>query len=194
MPEPPADPEPSLRERILPAGNRLGLVAAIAAGVVLIDQGTKIVATQALSGGDRVEVLGGLVSFELYRNFAGPNNILPGHTVLISLFAIAAVIALVAIGTRIVTTVAAVVVGLMLGGALGNLLDRVFREPGGLEGGVIDWLRLTDRSNAMNLADLAINGAVVVMIVALALAWWRGRESGDSEPPEPAPGSPDAAS
>ncbi|MGE5407503.1 MAG: signal peptidase II [Syntrophothermus sp.] len=190
---PPA-PRSPLRARIAPEGNRLRLIAAVAGAVVLLDAATKVAATQLLSGHERIEILGGLVSFELYRNFAGPNDILPGHTVLISVFAIVAVAALAAVATRVVSTAAALVVGLMLGGAIGNLLDRLLREPAPLRGGVIDWLKLTDRSNSMNLADLAINAAVIVMVVAAVLAWWRGRQSGESEPPDPAPGSPDAAS
>ena len=180
----------SLRARLLPGGGRLRLIATIAAAVVLLDAVTKLLATQFLAGHDRVELLGGLVSLQFYRNFAGPNDILPGHTVLISLFAIVAVAVLIGVATRVVSTTAAVVVGLMLGGAIGNLLDRLLREPAPLRGGVVDWLQLTDRSNSMNIADLAINAAVAVMVVALVLAWWRDRRSGEDQPPGAASRSP----
>lgn len=159
---------------------RLGLIAAIAGAVVLLDQGTKILATRALAGEGRSEILGGLVNLRFYRNFAGPNDILPGHTVLISLFALLATAVLIGVAFRVTSTVGAVAVGLLLGGAIGNLLDRLLREPGPLRGGVIDWLQLTSRSKSMNLADLAIDAAIAVVLVGLALSWWRGRQSGDS--------------
>jgi len=47
-------------------------------------------------------------------------------------------------------------------------------------GGVIDWLQLTGRSKSMNLADLAIDAAIAVVLVAMALNWWRARQSGGS--------------
>ena len=155
----------------------------IAGGIVLLDAVSKVLATHFLAGSQRIEILGGAIQMELYRNFAGPNNILPGQATLISLFAIVAVIALVAVATRITTTTAAVVLGLMLGGAIGNLLDRLLREPGPLRGGVIDWFRLSDRTNWMNIADLAINAAVVALLVGIGLSWWRERQGRTGHPP-----------
>ncbi len=166
--------------RIGPAGGRLRLVAAIAGAVVLLDAATKEVALKTLSGEGRVEVLGGLINLQLYRNFAGPNDILPGHTVLISLFAILATVVLVGVASRVTSTVGAVAVGLLLGGAIGNLLDRLLREPAPLRGGVVDWLQLTSRSKSMNLADLAIDAAIAVVLIATAVSWWRSRQSGES--------------
>ena len=182
MPSSPPASIRSLRARLGPSGGRLRLIAAVAGAVVLLDAITKILATNHLAGRGEVEVLGGVVSLKLYRNFAGPNDILPGHTVLISLFAIVAVIVLVGIAFRVVTTASAVAVGLLLGGAIGNLLDRLLREPGPLRGGVIDWLRLTHRTNSMNIADLAIDAAIVVVLAAALLAWWRGRQAIPARP------------
>ncbi|HVO53628.1 MAG TPA: signal peptidase II [Solirubrobacterales bacterium] len=173
----PASPEDSSAlRRLLGPGSRLGLVAAIAAAVVAVDQVTKLLAVQFLEGEDRIEILGGLVQLQFFRNFAGPNNLFGGHTVLISVFAILAVIVLLVIAFRISTTAAAIAVGLLLGGALGNLIDRIVREPSPLHGGVVDWLKLTSLSKSMNVADLAIDAAVVVMLVTAVLAWWRDRE------------------
>ena len=169
-----------LLARLGPAGGRLRLVGAIAGAVVLLDAATKEVALKTLSGEGRVEVLGGLVNLQLYRNFAGPNDILPGHTVLISLFALLATVVLVGVAFRVISTAGAVAIGLLLGGAVGNLLDRLLREPAPLRGGVVDWLQLTSRSKSMNLADLAIDAAIAVVLVAMALGWWRGRQSGES--------------
>lgn len=167
--------------RLGPAGGRLRLVAAIAGGVVLLDAVTKEIALRTLSGEGRVEVFGGLVNLQLYRNFAGPNDILPGHTVLISVFAILATAVLVGVAFRVTSTAGAVAVGLLLGGAIGNLLDRLLREPAPLRGGVVDWLQLTSRTKSMNLADLAIDAAIAVVLVAMVAGWWRSRQSGESD-------------
>jgi signal peptidase II len=187
MPSVPAK-DTTARRRLLGPGSRLGLIAAIAAAVVVVDQVTKLLAVQFLEGEDRVEILGGLVQLQFFRNFAGPNNLFGGHTVLISVFAIVAVIALVVIAFRISTTAAAIAVGLLLGGALGNLIDRIVREPSPLHGGVVDWLKLTSLSKSMNVADLAIDAAVVVMLAAAVLAWWRGREEESRTQGEPRAG------
>jgi signal peptidase II len=178
VPSSPDSPTRSLRGRLAPGG-RLRLIAAVAGGVVVLDAITKWVATSYLAGHDRIEILGGLVQFQFYRNFAGPNNIFPGHTELISLFAIVAVAALLVVAMRVVTTTSAVAVGLLLGGAIGNLLDRLLREPGPLRGGVVDWLRFTDQTKSMNIADLAIDAAIAVMLVGVILAWWRERQASD---------------
>jgi signal peptidase II len=177
----------SLRSLLGPSGGRLRLIAAIAGAVVLLDAVTKFLATQLLAGHGRVEILGGLVQLQFYRNFAGPSNLFQGHTVAISLFAIAAVIGLIVVATRVVTTISAVAVGLMLGGAIGNLLDRLLREPSPLHGGVVDWLRFTDRTKSMNVADLAIDAAIAVLLVGGVLAWWRERRASRSEAPDVGP-------
>lgn len=157
------------------SGGRLRLVAAVAVAVVALDAATKALAAHYLAGRAPIDLLGGLVSLDFYRNFAGPNDILPGHTVAISLFAILAVVVLLAVAWRVTGALGAVAVGLLLGGAIGNLLDRLLREPGPLRGGVVDWLRLADRTDSMNLADLALNVAIAAILVSAVLGWWRER-------------------
>jgi signal peptidase II len=133
-----------------------------------------------LTGRGSVSVLGGAFHLELYRNFAGPRNILQGHTVLVSLLAIAGVAAIAFASTRVRTTTFAIAVGLALGAGSGNLVDRLFRDPGPLRGGVIDWLRPGWSSGTMNLADIALEAALVLAIIGAAGAWWRSRL-----PPQP---------
>jgi len=151
------------------------LALSVTAVVVALDAATKFLAVELLSGKGRVDVLGGLFHFELYRNFAGPGGRFAGHVVLISIFTVIAVVVLTFVATRVRTTGAALAVGLLLGGAIGNGLDRLLRAPGPLEGGVVDWLKPTLDSGSMNVADLAINAAIVVVLIAAALGWWRDR-------------------
>ena len=144
------------------------LTLAVAATVVVLDAITKALAVQFLTGRGTVTVLGGALRLELYRNFAGPRNTFEGHPVLVSLLAVAAVAAIAVIATRVRTPAAALAVGLLLGGGLGNLVDRLFRAPGPLRGGVVDWLRPGWSSGSMNLADLAITAAILVILVSAA--------------------------
>jgi signal peptidase II len=160
------------------SGRRLGLIAAVAVTVLLLDQATKIAATRFLSGREPIEILGGLIRLGFYRNYAGANNILPGHAGLISLFAAVAIVVLVFVALRVRTRLNAVVVALLLAGAAGNLLDRMLREPGFPHGGVIDWLKLTGHTNWMNVADLAIDAAFVLVLANAILTWHRQRKEG----------------
>ena len=115
---------------------------------------------------------------ELYRNFAGPGNILTGHPVLVSVLSLIAVafIAGYAWGTR--TPSYAVALALLLGGGVGNLLDRLLRAPGPLRGGVIDWIKPTLSSGSLNIADLSINAGVAAMLIALAVEAYRRPHAG----------------
>ena len=144
------------------------LTLAVAATVVVLDAITKALAVQFLTGRGTVSVLGGALRLQLYRNFAGPRNTFEGHPVLVSLMAVAAVAAIAVMATRVRTPAGALAVGLLLGGGLGNLVDRLLRAPGPLRGGVVDWLRPGWSSGSMNLADLAITAAILVIVVSAA--------------------------
>ncbi|MCW2980008.1 MAG: signal peptidase, partial [Solirubrobacterales bacterium] len=64
----------------------------------------------------------------------------------------------------------AIALGLFLGGALGNGLDRFLRGPAPLHGGVVDWLSLSSNGASMNLADLSLNAAVLVLVAGAILS------------------------
>jgi signal peptidase II len=64
----------------------------------------------------------------------------------------------------------AIALGLFLGGALGNGLDRLLRGPSPLHGGVVDWLSLNTGGASMNIADLSLNAAVVVLIAGALMS------------------------
>ncbi len=144
----------------------------------MLDAATKAIASRALAGRGVVNVLGGAFHLELYRNFAGPGNILTGHPVLVSLLSLIAVVLIAFVGWSVRTTSYAVAIGLLLGGGVGNLLDRLLRAPGPLRGGVVDWIKPTLSSGSLNVADLSINAAVLAMLVALVLDSWRWRRAG----------------
>jgi signal peptidase II len=158
------------------------LAFAVAATVLAVDQLAKVLAVHYLSAGP-VHLFGGL-HLQLYRNYAGPGGHWAGHTVLISVFTVLAAIALVVTIARArLDRLGAIGLGLFLGGALGNGLDRLLRGPSPLHGGVVDWLAPSAHGGSMHLADLALNAAVLLMI-ADALFSPRPRRSN-----RPAPGA-----
>jgi signal peptidase II len=148
---------------------RLGF--GVAAAVIAADQIAKQLATHLLpADGAPVPLFGGL-HLQLFRNFAGPGGHWVGHTVLISVFTVVAAVGLIAVMARTrLDRTTALGLGLFLGGAVGNGLDRILRGPGALHGGVVDWLAPSAHGGSMNIADLALNAAVVVMIAGLLLS------------------------
>jgi len=132
-----------------------------------------------------VTVLGGVLHLELYRNYAGPGNILQGHPMLVSVLSLVSVALIAVAAWSARTTSFAVAFGLLLGGGIGNLLDRLLRAPGPLRGGVVDWIKPTLSSGSLNVADLAINAAVIALLIGLMLDWHRQRGDENGALPEP---------
>jgi signal peptidase II len=157
------------------------LVAIIAGVIVALDAATKAIAVHALARRGLVNLLGGHFHLELYRNFAGPGNILQGDPVLVSVLSLISVALITVAAWHVRTTSYAVATGLLLGGGIGNLLDRLLRAPGPLRGGVVDWIKPTLSGGSLNVADLSINAAVVALFLGLALDWYRQRR----EKPDP---------
>jgi signal peptidase II len=143
---------------------------ALAAVVVVVDQLTKAWAVAALADGP-IRLLAG-VELRLTRNPGGAFSLLTGATPVLAL--VAAVMAVVIVRTTRRTTDPwlALGLGLVLGGALGNLVDRIFRHPGFLRGEVVDFVKLPYWPT-FNLADSAITIGVVVVL----LRGWRSEEA-----------------
>ncbi|HEX3360174.1 MAG TPA: signal peptidase II [Solirubrobacterales bacterium] len=157
----------------------------MAATVLLVDQVAKLLAVHFLGEGP-VHIVGG-IHLQLFRNFAGPGGNWAGHTVLISLFTVIAAIALIVVITRSrLDRLNAIALGLFLGGALGNGLDRLLRGPGPLHGGVVDWLSLSSNGASMNLADLSLNAAVVVLIAGALVSMLPNKKRRRRETPDAA--------
>jgi signal peptidase II len=177
---------PDLRRQDGASSSRYRRLAfAVAATVVAADQIAKVLAVRYLSDGP-VHLVGGL-HLQLFRNYAGPGGHWAGHTVLISIFTAVAAVALAAFIARSrLDRFTAIGLGLFLGGAVGNGLDRFLRGPGPLHGGVVDWLAPSAGGGSMNLADLALNAAVVTMVAA-ALFSMRPRKKATPGPPDAAP-------
>ena len=140
---------------------RLYLVAALTWG---LDLATKIWAVNTLSARNPVELFGSFFQLTLVRNPGAAFSFATGATIVFTCISIAAVITIVYYSVKITSLGWATALGLLLGGVLGNLTDRLFRSPGFLKGEVIDWLELTHWP-VFNLADSAIVVAAFLAIV-----------------------------
>ena len=137
-----------------------------------LDVVTKVLAVARLEGREPVELLGGAVYLVLVRNPGAAFSLATGYTWVLSLVAVAVVVVIVRIARRLRSTGWAVALGLVLGGALGNLADRIFRAPGPLQGHVVDVVSLFAPDGSVwpvfNLADSSIvTGGVLLVLLAL---------------------------
>lgn len=143
------------------------LIAILAVTVLAADQFTKFLAIANLPPEEPVPILGEALQFYLVRNPGAAFSLGQGVTWLftIALGVVAGVIVWLAV-SRITSRAWAVVLGLLLGGVLGNLTDRLFREPGFPVGHVVDFISTPWMMPAIyNVADIFI----VTMMIAVAL-------------------------
>lgn len=143
-----------------PRRSRAGLLAGVALGVLTLDVVTKVLAATFIEPAENIRILGGLVYLTNYRNTGAAFSFAEGATVVFSLIAVVVVVVIMRVARRLLSTGWAVALGLVLGGALGNLVDRVFRDPGFLRGGVVDFISLLEPDGGFypifNMADPAI--------------------------------------
>lgn len=164
---------------------------ALAAAVVLLDVVSKLVVVATVEPGEDIRVLGGLLYLTELRNVGAAFSVAEGATVLFSLVAVAVAVVIVRTARRLHSTGWAVTLGLVLGGALGNLIDRIFRDPGFMRGGVVDFLSVFGPGGqyfpVFNLADSAITcGGILGAFLALRGIEFDGKRSADEEPADAA--------
>ncbi|WP_394278152.1 signal peptidase II [Microbacterium sp.] len=147
---------------------------------VLIDQATKANALSALSPTQRVPLLGDLLGLQLAFNPGALLSLGSDVTWLLTLLGVVATAALAIAAVRSRTPGWALGIGLVLGGAVGNLIDRLFFYPAFGRGYVIDFLAYGDLFIG-NLADIALGAGGAVLLFTL----WRQRQRRrPSSPPE----------
>jgi signal peptidase II len=139
----------------------------VAAVIVLIDQLTKIWAVSALSDGP-VEVIGTVLQFRLTRNPGGAFSLLTGLTPVLAVLAVVMVVYIVRTTRRTTDVVMAYSLAFVLGGAVGNLVDRLLRSPGFLRGEVVDFIKVPNWPT-FNIAD----SAITIGVILIAVRGWR---------------------
>lgn len=148
---------------------RYGTALGIAAAVIGADLLTKRFASRNFAG-ERVEVIPGLLELTYTENPGAAFSLFPDAGPWIGVIAIA--VAAFILGTLRVARpqFEVVALGLVLGGALGNVIDRIFRGDGFLDGQVIDWIDLW-RIPTFNIADASVTTAVALLLIYA----WRAR-------------------
>jgi lipoprotein signal peptidase len=177
---------------------RVGLLLAVAAFVIAADAISKAIVVARMADHPPIRLLGGLLTITLTRNAGAAFSIGTSMTIVFTAIAVGVIGYILRTARNLRSTGWAITLGLLLGGATGNLLDRIFRAPGLFQGHVVDWIQLPDWP-VFNLADSSIVCAGV-LVVLLALRGIRldgtrapGHRAGDSPHPDlsaPAPSAP----
>ena len=139
----------------------------VAWAVWVLDLATKIWAVNNLSYKSNIKVIGEFFQLTFVRNSGAAFSFAAGATIFLSIFGLIVMSAILYYSPQITSRGWAVVLGLVLGGILGNLVDRIFREPGLLRGHVIDWMQLPNWP-VFNIADTAIVTAAMISMVLTA--------------------------
>ncbi|WHU49933.1 signal peptidase II [Gordonia sp. L191] len=145
----------------------LAVLAAIAGTVVALDVITKTLVVALITPGEPVRVIGDTVTLRLVRNSGAAFSMATGYTWVLTLIALAVVAVIIRYAGRLRSGWWILGLGLVLGGALGNLIDRIFRAPGPLRGHVVDFVSV-GWWPVFNVADSAVVcGAVLLVILSL---------------------------
>ena len=147
----------------------MGRFSVVAVSVWALDQATKAAAVAWLDDGSSFTVIPHVFWLTLTRNAGAAFSTGTGFTIVLTTVAIAVVVTVLRLAARLRDRWWALGLGLLLGGALGNLTDRMLREPAPLRGQVVDFLHLTHWP-VFNVADIALTFAAITII----LRTWRG--------------------
>ena len=199
MPSEPTDPvSPRLRPgrtedaghlTLAPAPRRLRLLLSVAAVVLALDVVTKVLAVKLLPPGQPVSIIGDTVTWTLVRNSGAAFSMATGYTWVLTLIATGVVVGIFWMGRRLVSPWWAVGLGMILGGAMGNLVDRFFRSPGPLRGHVVDFLSV-GWWPVFNVADPSVVGGAILLVVLSIFGFdfdTVGRRSANDTPEQPEP-------
>lgn len=152
------------RPRLAASTAHIALLAAVAVVLLAADQFIKQYVVNHMVEGDHFNLLGELVQIHFVRNPGAAFSMASGMTWIFTIIAAVVAVFIIVNARRIRSTLWAIVLGLVLGGTLGNLTDRIFREPKLFEGHVIDYISTPWMMPAVyNLADMAIVGGMIAV-------------------------------
>lgn len=160
----------------------VGLLLGLAVLTLVVDQVTKSIVVATMFEGQSITVLNHVLYIIFVRNPGAAFSMISGQTWIFSILAVVVSAVIVWALSRIQSKSWAVVFGLLLGGTLGNLSDRLFREPGFGVGHVVDFINLPWLMPAIfNVADIAISAAgvtfVLLVLLGIGLDGKRARKS-----------------
>jgi signal peptidase II len=186
--------EPELSGQGQPRQPKVAILAGVAALVLALDAASKALVVANLTPGEPVHVIGDVLEWNLLRNSGAAFSFGTSYTAVFTLLAIGVIAYVIRTARKLRSTGYAIAFGLLLGGASGNLADRLLRAPGVFRGNVVDWIEVTRYYPVFNLADSAICCAGALFVVLALLGYHTDGTRGDrAVPVRPAPAASGAA-
>lgn len=149
-----------------PKGKRKILALfAVAVLAYALDLVSKMIVVAKLEHHEPIEIIGDWLQFNAIRNAGAAFGMGEAFTVIFTCIAAAVIVVIVRLARKLYSMPWAIALGMLLGGALGNLTDRIFRAPGVFEGAVVDFIAPKGFA-VFNLADSAIvcGGFLIVIL------------------------------
>ena len=146
------------------AAPRIRILILVAIGVLAVDIVSKAIVVAALSDRAPIRLLGGFLTLREDRNPGAAFSIGTSMTIVFTASAVGVIVFIIRSARRIYSLPWAIALGLLLGGAMGNLTDRIFRSPAPFRGWVVDWIQVPHWP-VFNLADSAIVCGGVLMVL-----------------------------
>ena len=145
------------------------MLVGVAAFVLAADIISKAVVVAHLRPDQPVHLLGNVFELWLTRNPGAAFSVGTGETAVFTVIAFGVIVYIARTARKLYSAGWAIALGLLLGGAMGNLGDRIFRAPGLFRGDVVDWIGVVPRYYPIfNLADSAIVcGGILTVILAM---------------------------
>ncbi|WP_282086097.1 signal peptidase II [Streptomyces tendae] len=145
---------------------RVAVLFAVALFAYLLDLGSKMLVVAKLEHHEPIEVIGDWLRFAAIRNAGAAFGFGEAFTIIFTVIAAAVIVVIARLARKLHSLPWAIALGLLLGGALGNLTDRIFRAPGVFEGAVVDFIA-PKHFAVFNLADSAIVcGGILIVILS----------------------------
>lgn len=154
------------------------LYLAIALVLIFVDQFTKNLAIASLELGVSYEVIGEILTWRLVYNDSAAFSLGFGYTWILAVISAVAALATMWFARRITSVSWQIMTGIFLGGVVGNLIDRLIREPSFGNGHVVDFIRIPFNFPVFNLADVFIVSMAILTVIRV----YRGENLGGVEP------------
>ncbi|WAX80520.1 signal peptidase II [Streptomyces sp. KMM 9044] len=144
---------------------RVAVLFAVAVVAYALDLVSKMIVVAKLEHHEPIEIVGDWLRFEAIRNAGAAFGFGEAFTVIFTLIATVVIVVIIRLARKLYSLPWAIALGLLLGGALGNLTDRIFRSPGVFQGAVVDFIA-PKHFAVFNLADSAIvcGGILIVLL------------------------------
>ncbi|MFH8218953.1 signal peptidase II [Streptomyces sp. NPDC018057] len=144
---------------------RVGVLFAVAAVAYALDLVSKILVVAKLEHHAPVRIIGDWLQFQMIRNSGAAFSFGEAYTVIFTVIAASVIVVIIRLARKLYSLPWAFALGLLFGGALGNLTDRIFRSPGVFKGAVVDFIS-PKHFAVFNLADSAIvcGGILIVLL------------------------------